>query len=307
MTTFSVSLRSGSSGNSTFIRTESAGIVIDCGMNGKQFALALASVNERPEAVDAILLTHEHSDHCSGLGVVMRRHRIPLYITEKTYRAAKSQLGRIDESLVHLIAPGQSFSVRDTVILPFSTPHDAIDPVGFRIASSYGDIGVATDLGHFAKPAREALTGCRIVYLEANFDPDMLETGSYPRFLKQRITSEYGHLSNDQAGQAASYLIRHGTEIFALSHLSQENNRPSLALRTVSGQLETDGAKIGRDYVITASSRFECSDPICCQTCLGGIDDSLSAEFVKSRQGERTGEQLSIMPSQAGISDGGGR
>ncbi len=268
MSVFSLSLRSGSSGNSTYIRTESARIAVDCGINGKQFALALRSVGEDVDAIDALLLTHEHIDHCSGIGVVMRRHGIPLYTTMKTFESARTTLGNIDESLVRIIEPGKVFSIRDTVILPFSTPHDASDPVGFRIYSRGGDIGVVTDLGHFSSDVRDALEGCRVVYLEANFDPAMLESGSYPQFLKNRIAGSHGHLSNIDAGDAAAQLLRTGTEAFALSHLSQDNNRPGLALKTVSERLLREGARAGRDYVINTSPRYECSRPFCLHNIL---------------------------------------
>ena len=265
MPVYSVSLRSGSSGNSAFIRTESAGLALDLGMTGRQYALALESLGESADGVDGILLTHEHIDHSSGIGVVMRRHKTPLYATLGTYRALLPFLGKIDESLVRIIEPGQSFSIRETVITPFSIPHDAADPVGFRIHTKAGDIGVATDLGHFSQTVREALTGCRIVHLEANFDPDMLETGSYPPSLKKRIAGSDGHLSNQESGMAASWLIRNGTESLFLSHLSEENNLPPLALRTVCSYLDQTGARAGEDYVIQVAPRYSCSRPMLCQ------------------------------------------
>lgn len=258
---YSVSLRSGSSGNSTFIRAGSAGIAVDCGLNGRQFAKALQAAGESPSALDALLLTHEHTDHCSGIGVVMRRHRIPLYVTEKTYQAVRRELGPVDDSLIHLIEPGQAFAIKDTLVTPFSTPHDAVDSVGFRIETSYGDIGIATDLGHFSATVREALTGCRIIHLEANYDPQMLETGSYPRFLKRRIAGPSGHLSNEEAALAASWLVRHGTQALVLSHLSQENNLPELALRTITDYLAHEGVKADRDVAIHVSPRYSCSRP----------------------------------------------
>ncbi|NLC26489.1 MAG: MBL fold metallo-hydrolase, partial [Fastidiosipila sp.] len=201
MSCFSVSLRSGSSGNSTFVRTESARLLVDLGLNGKRLALALEEFDEDPDQVDAILLTHEHTDHVSGVGVVMRRHRIPLYTTLSTFNKAESLLGKIDYDLVHLIVPGNPFTVRDTEIIAFPLSHDAVDPVGFRISSKHGDVGVMTDTGEFDVYARESLKGCRVVYLESNYDEDMLWNGDYPYPLKVRIDSRSGHLSNDEAGQ----------------------------------------------------------------------------------------------------------
>lgn len=290
MNLFSVSLRSGSSGNSTFVRTESAGIAVDCGLNGRQFARALHAIGESPASLDALLLTHEHIDHCSGIGVVMRRHRIPLYLTEKTFLAVERELGPVADSLIHFIEPGVAFTVRDTLITPFSTPHDAADPLGFRIETSLGDIGIATDLGHFSATVRQALTGCRIIHLEANYDPRMLETGPYPPFLKRRIAGPSGHLSNQETALAASWLIRHGTLALVLSHLSQENNLPQLALDTVTDYLAHEGAEAGRDYAIHVSPRHVCSPLFFCQDPFGC--------GTPVRHKAHAGEQLSLFQAE---------
>ena len=264
MRNFSVSIRSGSSGNSTYVRTESARLAVDCAMSGRQFQRALESFGESARELDALLLTHEHTDHASGIGVLMRRFKLPLYVTEKTFYAVEESLGKIADSQVHFITPGEHFAVLDTQILAFSTPHDAVDSVGFRVATKEGDIGIATDLGHFSETVREGLKGCRIVHIESNFDPDMLETGPYPRSLKRRIASAVGHLSNDEAALAASWLIRHGTLALALSHLSEENNEPGIARHTVSTFLATEGVIEESDYMLSVSKRIICSDPISC-------------------------------------------
>ncbi len=255
----SFSLRSGSSGNSTYVGTSSARLLIDCGLNGRQLARALSVYDLDPAELDAILLTHEHVDHCSGVGVAMRRYNLPLYLTEKTYLAARSSLGKIDESLVHLITPEIPFAVRDTEILPFSTPHDAVDSVGFRVLDSSGDIGVCTDLGYFSRDVRTALRGCRVVFLESNYDVDMLKTGPYPRFLKQRIAGRRGHLSNEEAGEAAVWLVRYGTEALSLSHLSENNNNPGRAMVTVREALLKNGIRAGQDCLLQTSPRYKCS------------------------------------------------
>lgn len=292
MNTFSVSLRSGSSGNSTFVRTESAGIAVDCGMSGRQFALALEAIGQSPCQVDALLLTHEHIDHCSGIGVVMRRHKIPLYLTRKTFEALGPALGPLPDSLIHLIEAGKPFHVKDTEIEAFSIPHDAHDPVGFRIRTGEGDIGIATDLGYFSQEVREALTGCRLVHLESNFDPQMLENGSYPRHLKDRIASARGHLSNEEAGMAAAWLIRQGTKALALSHLSQENNLPQIAHRVVSGYLQSLGASADQDYCLTVSARYQVSRPLYCKDPLNRDRDLMA---------DRSGRQLTLFAGEEAL------
>ena len=255
----SFSLRSGSSGNSTYVGTSSARLLVDCGMSGRQLASALKDYDIDPSDIDAILLTHEHVDHCSGVGVVMRRYNLPLFLTEKTYLAVQSSLGNIDESRVHFIEPGAPFGVRDTEILPFSTPHDAVDTVGFRVYDRTGDVGVCTDLGYFSRDVRTALRGCRFVFLESNYDVDMLETGPYPRYLKQRIAGRKGHLSNDDAGKAAVWLVRYGTEALSLSHISENNNHPVRAMMTVREAFHVNGIRVGRDIILQASPRYSCS------------------------------------------------
>lgn len=285
MKAYSVSLRSGSSGNSTFVRSGAAAFAVDCGLNGRQFVQALQAVGESVADLDAILVTHEHSDHSCGLGVLMRRHRIPLYLTEKTYEALRPELDPFDESLIHLIEAGKTFTIKGTSVLPFSTPHDAVDSVGFRFETPMGAVGIATDLGHFSQEVREALAGCGVVHLEANYDADLLETGRYPRFLKRRIAGPRGHLSNEEAAFAASWLIREGTRVLVLSHLSEENNEPDLAQRAVSSYLASEGAREGRDYALHVSPRYHCS-------CLFLPNDPLTPMKVEAATG--SGEQLSL-------------
>lgn len=261
MACLSAALRSGSSGNSILVRTESATLVVDLGMSGRQFERALDRFDLTPSQIDGILLTHEHRDHLSGLGVVMRRHHIPLYVTLPTLEAALPDLGTVDHERIHLILPEQTFVVRDTPIRAFPVPHDAADPVGFRIGSRSGDVGIATDLGSFAPAVREHLKGCRTVHLEANYDEAMLWNGPYTMRLKRRIAGADGHLSNPESAQAALWLLRHGTEAFALSHLSRENNLPHLALSQVCELLEAAGARLDRDVRVRTSERYACSAP----------------------------------------------
>lgn len=289
----SFSLCSGSSGNSTYVGTSSACLLIDCGLNGRQLVRALNAYDIDPAKLDAILLTHEHVDHCSGVGVAMRRYDIPLYLTEKTYLAVRSSLGKIDESHIHLIMPGKPFAVRDTEILPFSTPHDAADPVGFRVIDRSGDIGVCTDLGYFSRDVRTALRGCRIVFLEANYDVEMLETGPYPRFLKQRIAGRQGHLSNVDAGEAAAWLVRYGAEAVSLSHLSENNNRPGRAMVTVREALLKYGIRAGRDCLVQTSPRHTCSPSFGSEAPM--IEHT---RFQCDKASEQRGEQMSFLPRE---------
>ena len=251
------SLVSGSSGNSIFIGHQSTKLLIDCGVSAKRLTAALRVHDEDPEELTAILITHEHSDHIAGLSVLARRHRIPVYMPEPTWNILKHKLNFAERLDVRFIEPGQYLSIGDSSIHVFETSHDAVCPVGYRVDTGRAVIGVATDTGELTPRHASVLGGADLLYIEANYDPDMLYDGPYPWPLKQRIDSVRGHLSNQQSAAAIGDLVRKGSTRFVLAHLSQENNMPDLAYSSVSGDLHLAGFKEGVDLKLQVAPRHE--------------------------------------------------
>jgi phosphoribosyl 1,2-cyclic phosphodiesterase len=234
------SLASGSSGNCIYIGSDIAHLLIDVGLSGKKIKEGLDSISIDPKNLHAILITHEHFDHISGLGVMSRRYKIPLFLTQKTWYAIKKQdkIGCIDESLIHIIEPDKSFMIHDLFITPFKTSHDAAESVCFTINHALGKIGFATDLGVYNDYILNYLYDCTILYIEANHDIKMLEAGSYPYYLKQRILSDLGHLSNELSTKLISDVIHDQLKYIVLAHLSNENNHPDIAYLEVRNLLD---------------------------------------------------------------------
>lgn len=253
------SLRSGSRGNAALLYGDKTKILIDCGISGKAVETALSELDVKPDALDAIVVTHEHTDHTSGLGVMMRRYGLPVWATNETWQAMGTQVGNIDTGLIKTFKAGENFEIGDIGVSSFSIPHDAANPVGYSFESGGDKISVATDIGELKKDLFAAIKGSHTVLLEANHDVNMLEIGSYPISLKQRIRGRLGHLSNDDAGIAAEFLVKMGTHNIILGHLSEENNYPSLALQTVACTLSEAGIKMGRDVAVGVAAR----DAVC--------------------------------------------
>ncbi len=219
-------LASGSRGNSTLIEVDGCRVLIDAGLSGIETVRRLATVGLTGDDLDAILVTHEHHDHVGGIGPLARRHCLPVYVDRQTH-AALPKLGKIAD--LQLFTAGDTFSLQNLLISSFSTTHDAVNPVGFTIQSAEGKIGFATDLGIPTRLVADQLQGCRVLVVEANHDEQMLQDGSYPWELKQRIRSRHGHLSNSQSCQLLEDICWPGLEALFLAHLSEENNCPDLA------------------------------------------------------------------------------
>lgn len=245
-----LSLRSGSRGNASLVSGGNTKLLVDCGVSGKSVTSALADVDVYPEDISAIAVTHEHIDHIAGIGVMMRRYHIPVWANAATWTAMDSQVGKIDKSLVNIFDNDSSFEIGEIGVKPFSIPHDAADPVGYSFMCGDEKVAVATDIGELKKDLFEAIRGSKTVLLESNHDVNMLEIGKYPPQLKRRIRGKLGHLSNDDAGRAAEFLVRLGTERIILGHLSEENNYPELARQTVICVLNDAGIKCGRDVLL---------------------------------------------------------
>jgi phosphoribosyl 1,2-cyclic phosphodiesterase len=230
-------IASSSSGNCTVVQSGDTTILVDAGISAKRTFQGLGELN-LGERVDAIFISHEHSDHCKDLGVVSRRFKCPIYGTKETLAELGSYL-KGTETLFE-IEKGKSLAFQDVEIVPFSVSHDAVDPCGFTITNGQKRIGVCTDLGTMTDEVKKHLGDCDAISFEANHDVEMLSNGRYPKYLQDRIRSSLGHLSNDESGQGLAILGMQGRLRHAiLAHLSDSNNRPDIALKTVQHTLRT--------------------------------------------------------------------
>ena len=229
------SLYSGSSGNCLYVSSNNTKILIDCGTSCKKICEGLASINSSIEDIDAILVTHEHSDHVQGLGLVSKKFNIPVYANLETWNAMEKQKEKIDE---------RNILLNELTIHPFSTPHDAANPCGFNIHNGKRKLSIATDLGHMDNSIFKQLEHSSFVLLESNYDPEILKVSRYPFHLKQRIAGPNGHLSNETAGKTISALMKKDLKEVMLGHLSKENNFPELAYQTVAEQLMKNNSDI---------------------------------------------------------------
>jgi phosphoribosyl 1,2-cyclic phosphodiesterase len=224
-------LASGSKGNAIYVGCGRTAILVDAGLSGKEIEKRFASAGLSPKTLNAVVVSHEHSDHIRGVGIIARRYHLPVYISAKTARAAASQLGRVDE-LCHFDI-GASFVIGDMEIHPFATSHDATDSAGFTIAHNGRKIGIATDLGIATGLVKYHLKQCALLILEANHDPSMLADGPYPWPLKQRIKSRDGHLSNNASRDLLTEIRHDGLRHVILAHLSETNNSPQKVMETI--------------------------------------------------------------------------
>jgi len=235
------SLYSGSSGNSLFVETENTKILIDAGMSCKKIEEALHSIEVDPSSINAILVTHEHSDHVKGISTISKKFDIPVFATKETFEAMPAHTEKLSEKNINFFNPAEKFCIDDLEILPFSIPHDAANPCGFNITKDKNQISIATDIGHMTKSILNNLEGSEFILLESNYDTEVLRCCSYPFILKSRIASDTGHLSNTVAGKTISYLSKNSNLNTAmLGHLSKESNFPELAYQTVVDELITN-------------------------------------------------------------------
>lgn len=252
------SIASGSSGNCIFAGTDHTGILIDAGISGKKVAEGLKGIDRKPEELDAILITHEHSDHIKGLGVLARKYGIPIYSTPGTIRWMQEHhaLGKVDESLFHEIHADEKFTVNDVEIHPFRVSHDAAEPVAYRLQHEDRAVAVATDLGYYDEYTVDHLKGLDAVLVESNHDINMLQVGTYPYYLKQRILGSRGHLSNENAGRLLGEILHDGLKAVMLGHLSKENNYEALAYATVCAEITMgDNPYQAKDFPIEIARR----------------------------------------------------
>lgn len=231
------SLYSGSSGNSLFVETPNTKVLIDAGESAKKIESALDSLDVDSHEIDAILVTHEHSDHVKGLGTLAKKFNIPVYANKETWEAMPEVFNKVEPKNQNCFNPNEKFDIGDLKVLPFQIPHDAANPCGFNLFYENQKISIATDLGHMDNRIIKYLEESSFILLESNYDPNILKCSKYPYLLKQRIAGPNGHLSNEMAGKTISYLLKSGLRKVMLGHLSKENNFPELAYQTVIDEL----------------------------------------------------------------------
>lgn len=257
-----VSIASGSSGNCIYVGSDHTHILVDAGISNKRIEQGLNEIGLKGSDLNAVVITHEHSDHTKGLGVLARRHGVPVYGTKETLEeiSDKKYLGEYPKELLTQVQPDVSFSVGDLEIQPFSIYHDAANPVAYRIRNGKKSVAVATDMGHYDQYIIDHLQGLDAILLESNHDVNMLQAGPYPYYLKRRILGEHGHLSNEHAGRLLSCLLHDNLKQVLLGHLSKENNYEALAYETV--RLEIDQGETpyrSGDFSIAVAKRDEMS------------------------------------------------
>ena len=252
------SIASGSSGNCIYVGSDCAHVLIDAGISGRRVEAGLNSLELTGRDLDGILITHEHSDHIKGLGVIARKYGIPIYATGGTVDAMvrSGSLGKIPEGIFREIREDEPFLIKDLVVNPFTIPHDAAQPVGYRLECGEHSVGIATDFGKYNEYIIENLQNLDALLLEANHDIRMLQVGRYPYCLKQRIMGDRGHLSNENAGQLLCRLLHDNLKAVFLGHLSKENNYEELAYETVCSEVTMgDNPYKSKDFKIQVAKR----------------------------------------------------
>lgn len=257
------SISSASSGNCIYVGNTNTHILIDAGISGKKIEGGLNTFGLKANDISGIFVTHEHSDHIAGLGVLARRYGIPIYGTPGTINAIKKvkSLGTIDDELFREIKADEDIAIGELKLRAINVSHDASQPVAYSIFDDDKKISIMTDLGCFDDYIIEGISNSDALLLESNHDIRMLEAGIYPYELKRRILGKKGHLSNESAGQLLTKVLHDGLQKVFLGHLSKENNFPDLAYETV--RLEVDMSDIpykAKDFNISIASRTETSE-----------------------------------------------
>lgn len=253
------SLFSGSSGNAIFVEGNGTKILVDAGVSGRKIENSLNSIGTCLSEIDAILVSHEHSDHICSIGYLSNKYDIPVFASELTWKGMESQISKISPVNRYSFHPDNWFEIGELDILPFKIPHDANEPCGFSIIGDGKKVTIATDIGHMNNYLIENMKSSDMLLIEANHDIEMLKCGKYPWFLKCRILGDHGHLCNEVAAKTITYLVKTGMKKFFLGHLSEKNNFPELAYQTVYNSLAEIGVIPGDDIFLEVAPRNHCS------------------------------------------------
>jgi len=248
-------IASGSSGNSVYIGNEDTHILIDAGISGKKIEAGLITAGVLAENLSAIFITHEHTDHIQGAGVLSRRYDVPIYATEKTWKHIdyNHSIGTVKQKNKMVIYSGEKCVINDIQVTPFDIPHDATEPVGYPVFMENFKLTVATDIGCVTDCLKENILDSDILLIESNHDIEMLKNGPYTYHLKKRVLSDVGHLSNVSTGHLLSEIITNKLKYIYLGHLSEQNNRPRLAYDTVLNILQSKKIDTSKTKLMLAS------------------------------------------------------
>lgn len=256
-------LFSGSSGNCTYLSSSDTAVLVDAGRSCKQILSAMDARGIDPKSIQAVLVTHEHTDHISGLRVLLGRLKVPLYAHGAVLQRLSYEGAVPEGQRMVPLDGGERFTIGSLTVDSFDTPHDSVHSLGYRVYTPDGrSMAVATDLGYISDTVRECLTGADLVLLESNYDKNMLSVSSYPYYLKRRIASNTGHLSNEDCATELIRLVRLGTTRFLLGHLSQNNNLPQIAYQTAACAFVSGGMKEGIDYTLAVAPRSQPSEMV---------------------------------------------
>lgn len=250
-------LASGSSGNCILLSGGGTHLLVDAGISCRRICKALRGLGVEPEHLSGILVTHEHTDHISGLATLTKQFRIPIYASAGTGHQLCCRTAALEDVLRTCI-PGTSFSLGGLDIETFPTLHDAAEPMGYAVSDGARKAAVVTDLGIVTEAVRAGIAGAQLVVVESNHDEERVRSGPYPYFLKQRILGDHGHLSNEAGGALARSAVEAGAHTVVLAHLSAENNTPACAHAAVSAALAAGGAQVGGDVTLAVAPRAEC-------------------------------------------------
>lgn len=250
------SIASGSTGNCIYINEKNTSLIIDAGISMKRIEEGLYKCESCLKDVEGILITHEHIDHIKGVGVISRKHNIPMYGTFETIQGilGTSSLGEVNKELLIPIEADKEFYIKEIKVKPFRISHDAKNPVAYRLESENRSVAVVTDLGKYDDYIISNLEGLDAVLIEANHDVNMLQVGAYPYYIKQRILSEIGHLSNETSGKLLNEILHDEMKNIILGHISRENNYEKLAFETIKSEINISNNKYRSDdfNIITA-------------------------------------------------------
>lgn len=247
-----INLSSGSDGNLTYIESDNKKLLLDMGLSCSETSKRLELIGVKPYEIDGIIVSHEHSDHIKGIDVFSSKYNTPVFAGEDVWIGLNDKFKKV--SLINRKIFDGQFEFSDITITPVEVPHD-VKCYGFSFSQGSRKVSVVTDIGHMTDKVLTTIQGSDLVYLEANYDRDMLMKGmKYPLSLKRRIDGPNGHLSNDASSEVVAYLASHGTKQIVLSHLSKENNSPDLAFNYISNKIQTFGIVEGRDIHIDVAT-----------------------------------------------------